>query len=144
MKTTAQTSLAALALLATLGLGASGAAQAHGGGDVYWSIGMSSPGVSVGVSNAQVIVAPPVVYAPPPPPPVVYYPQPVYRVAYPAYYGRGYGQWHDRRDDWDDRRWEARREYREYREHDRGEHRGYYDGERREGGYRTPPNLGRR
>ncbi len=34
-----------------------GSAQARGGNDIYWSIGMNQPGVSVGVSNA-----PPVVY----------------------------------------------------------------------------------
>jgi hypothetical protein len=34
-----------------------GTAQARGGSDVYWSIGVNQPGVSVGVSNA-----PPVVY----------------------------------------------------------------------------------
>jgi len=49
--------------------------------DVYFSIGVNTPGVSVGVSNA-----PPVVYYPPAvvhyPPPVVHYPQPV--VVHPA------------------------------------------------------------
>lgn len=34
-----------------------GSAQARGGNDIYWSIGVNQPGVSVGVSNA-----PPVVY----------------------------------------------------------------------------------
>ncbi|WP_291010508.1 hypothetical protein [Hydrogenophaga sp.] len=37
-----------------------GAAQARGDTDVYWSIGINQPGVSVGVSNA-----PPVVYREP-------------------------------------------------------------------------------
>jgi hypothetical protein len=144
MTTKAKTSLAALAVLATLGLGASGAAQAHGG-DVYWSIGMSSPGVVVDVSNAPVVMQPPVVYAPAPvvvAPRPVYYPQPVYRVVYPGYYQGGYGgygRWQGRRD-WDDDRWEGRREY---REHDRGEHRGWGEGERR-GEYRPAPPLGRR
>ena len=40
-----------------------GAAHARGGNDVYWSIGVSQPGVSVGVSNA--------------PPPRVVYREPV-------------------------------------------------------------------
>lgn len=48
--------------------------------DLYFSIGVNTPGVSVGVSNA-----PPVVYHPPAvvhyPPPVVHYPSPV--VQYP-------------------------------------------------------------
>jgi hypothetical protein len=38
-----------------------GAAHARGDTDVYWSIGINQPGVSVGVSNA-----PPVVYQPRP------------------------------------------------------------------------------
>jgi hypothetical protein len=48
-----------------------GSAQARGGDDVYWSIGVHSPGVAVGVSNA--------------PPPVVvhqsypYSPRPLYQ-----------------------------------------------------------------
>jgi hypothetical protein len=37
-----------------------GAAHARGGNDVYWSIGINQPGVSVGVSNA-----PPVIYREP-------------------------------------------------------------------------------
>lgn len=76
--------------------------------DVYFSVGVNSPGVSVGVSNlppvryyhpAPVVVAPPVVYASPPPvvvypsrsvrahPPVVYAPPPVH-------YGPPPGHWH--------------------------------------------------
>ena len=43
-----------------------GSAQARGHGDVYWSIGVDSPGVSVDVSNA-----------PPPRPVVVHQPAPV-------------------------------------------------------------------
>ncbi len=72
----------AIGLLATGALGLSGAAQARGG--VYWSIGVGSPGISVGVANA-----PPVYYAPPPvyvqPAPVYLRPRPVY-VTPPAYY----------------------------------------------------------
>lgn len=76
-------SLAAAATLAMAALGAGTAAQA---GDVFWSVGVASPGVQVGVSNAPPVVVhqrpvivypqPQVVYAPPP---VVYYPQPVYQ-----------------------------------------------------------------
>lgn len=110
MKTT-NLSLAALALTATLGLGASGAAQA---GDVFWSIGVAQPGIQIGVSNlppAPVIVAPPVVVHPRPvyvPPPRVVYvpPRPVYYG-----YGYGYGRW-DRHDHGrgDDRRGYAYRD----------------------------------
>ncbi|WP_310564495.1 hypothetical protein [Hydrogenophaga sp.] len=55
-----------VSLAATAWALSAGQAQARGGqDDVYWSIGVSSPGVVVGVSNA------------PPPRPVVVYPQPV-------------------------------------------------------------------
>lgn len=140
MKTNAKSSLAALALLATLGLGASGAAQAHGD-DIFWSIGMSQPGIQVGVSNAP----PMPVYVPArpvyvPQPQVIYVPpQPVYR-AVPVYYGRGYG--------WGHRGWEERHE--RY-EHGGYERRGYegrgYEGRGYEGrgGYegRSPEGYGR-
>ena len=143
MTTKAKTSLAALALLATLGLGASGAAQAQGG-DVYWSIGMYTPGVTVGVSNAPVVVQPAVVYAPAP---VVVAPRPViYGAPVPVYYGypqfrRHHGWEHERRE------WEDRDDDR--RDDDRGERRGGDEGRwqgRGYGGgeYRTEPPLGRR
>ncbi len=102
----AKSSAAALALVAALGLGASGAAQAgHDDGDVFWSIAMSQPGIHVGVSNMP--AAPVVVYERPhvharpvyvPPPRVVYLPpHPVHRV-HPGYYGHGhaYGHWKER------------------------------------------------
>lgn len=68
--------------------GAATMAQARD--NVYWSIGVNSPGVSVGVTNSRPVAVypapvvvhspPPVVYAPPPvvygPPPVVYVPPP--------------------------------------------------------------------
>lgn len=70
---------AALAGAAMLGF--AGAAQA--GSNVYWSIGVGSPGVSVGVTNARpVYVQPALVY---------YQPQPVYVQPAPVYYGRPYG-----------------------------------------------------
>lgn len=80
----------ALALL----LGAS-PAQAR---DLNWSVGISSPGVVVGVGNGgyrhapppRYYSAPPGYYAPPPvyytPPPVYYQPRPVYVVPPPVYY----------------------------------------------------------
>lgn len=79
--------------------------QAHAGSDVHWSIGVHSPGVTVGVSNGRsgYYGPPPVYYAPRPiyyeprpiyyaPPPVYYQPRPVYR----SYWGHG-PRWDDRR-----------------------------------------------
>lgn len=99
--------------LATLAAGAwalsAGLTQAHAS-DVYWSVGIQQPGVSVGVSNAPPVVVhqypgvrhrPVVVYQQPvvvhqPYPyvrPVVVAPQPVYYQSY------GHAQrWDDRRD----------------------------------------------
>ena len=108
-------SLTAAATLAVAGLGASASAQA---GDVYWQVGVSQPGVHVGVSNAPPVVhypRPVVVY---PQPQVIYVPQPNYTQAgwvYPGYrHGwdkrRGHpGHWNrggydDRNDDRDDHR----------------------------------------
>jgi hypothetical protein len=79
------------------------ASSANARGDVSWSVGISAPGVVLGVA------APPVYYAPPPPvyyrpaapvyyapPPVYYRPAPVYYGPPPAYYGppRGYYRGH--------------------------------------------------
>ena len=63
--------VAASVALATLGM--VGSAQAQ---DVFWSLGLSSPGVRVGVSNALPMVVRPT-YQP------VY--QPVYQESYPVY-----------------------------------------------------------
>lgn len=74
--------LLATSLLAAGALGTAGVAQAR---DVYWSVGVGAPGVSVGVGNA-----PPVYYGPPPvyvqPAPVYVRPRPVYAPR-PVYYG---------------------------------------------------------
>jgi hypothetical protein len=96
--------------LALAALMAAGAAQARG--DVYWSVGVNSPGVALGVASAPpvYVAPPPVYYAPPPPvyvaprpvyygpPPVYYAPRPVYRAAPPVVvvpgYGYGYGHRH--------------------------------------------------
>ncbi|BEU96221.1 hypothetical protein ACDW_19260 [Acidovorax sp. DW039] len=110
-KTRSFKALAAAAGVAVVLLAGTGAAQAR---DVNWSIGVNSPGVSVGVSNSYgypVYVAPPPVYvaprpiyyAPPPPPPAVYYtpPAPVYYAPPPGYYYReGYGHRHHHHRDW--------------------------------------------
>lgn len=75
-------STAAAAALAVAALGATGAAQA---GDVFWSLGLSSPGVAVGVANAPpVYVAPQPVYVQPQP--VYVQPRPVYVQPAPVYY----------------------------------------------------------
>lgn len=99
----------ATGLLAAGALGAVGVAQAR---DVYWSVGVGSPGVWVGVGNvppayygpapvyvqpAPVYVAPRPVYVRPRPvyvqPPAYYAPpRVVYRPA-PVYYGPP-GHWH--------------------------------------------------
>lgn len=97
--------------------------QAHARDNVQWSIGVHSPGVAVGVSNAPPVYygPPPVYYAPRPiyyeprpiyygPPPVYYQPRPVYRSYWggPHWDDRRHGghKWkhHDRRGgrDWDD------------------------------------------
>lgn len=52
-------------LAATLGM--AGAAHAHD--NIYWSVGIASPGVSVGVTSA---------------PPVAVYPAPIYVPSYPV------------------------------------------------------------
>jgi hypothetical protein len=121
--------LAMLALVAGAWALTVAASSAHARGDVYWSVGVNGPGVTIGASNAPVVVAsppgyyydprpvvvhpapvyvqrPPVVYAPPVVygPPVVYAPRPV------VIGGRGY---------WDD---------------DRG--RGYWRGHRHGHGHR--------
>jgi len=86
-------SLAGAAGVAVALLAGAGAAQAR---DVNWSVGLSSPGVAVGVSNGYpVYVAPPPVYVAPRP---VYYeaPRPVYYSAPPVYYTPpAYGYYYD-------------------------------------------------
>ncbi len=114
-----------LATLAAAAWGLSaGSAQARGSqDDVYWSIGVNSPGVSVGVSNAppprEVVVRPrPVVIHQPAPVviqqpyayvrPVVVHPRPV------VYHGWGHGP------RWDDRRhWQHRHHHDRYDRDDR-------------------------
>ncbi|MBI2746629.1 MAG: hypothetical protein HYX45_13730 [Burkholderiales bacterium] len=139
----AKSSAAALALVAALGLGASGAAQAgHNDADVFWSIAMSQPGIHVGVSNMP--AAPVVVYERPhvharpvyvPPPRVVYLPpHPVHRV-HPGYYGHGYGHWKDR----DDRRGDDR--HARYERHDRDDRYERHDGRGQGGGNGPRPGA---
>ena len=102
---------AAAAVLAVAALGVTSAAHANG---VAWSVGIASPGVSVGFTNAPpVYVQPAPVYVQPQPvymhPRPVYYQQPapvyvappVYVRPAPVYYGpgywrhgHGYGHWH--------------------------------------------------
>jgi hypothetical protein len=119
--------------LATLAAGAwalsAMGSQAHARSDVHWSIGVNTPGVVVGVSNA-----PPVYYAPPPvyyaPPPVYYAPRPIYYAPRPIYYGPPPVYYAPRpvyRSGWGPApRWEGRRHG---HRHDRDD--GRYDGRRR-------------
>ena len=82
--------LAAVAALAVSAWGMSGAAQAR---DVAWSIGVASPGVQFGVSNAPQVVYRQPVYAPQAV--VVVQPQPVYYGQAQVVYGQPrvlYGQ----------------------------------------------------
>ena len=114
-------SLVAVAALALTGVGAT--AVAHAGGNVYWSIGLSSPGVHVGVgSGMPYVVHQPVYVQPYPvyvePRPVIYVrPAPVY-LAPPEYIqsnwqrpGPGWrqGHRHDRHDDYRSDRHDGRR-----------------------------------
>lgn len=87
--------LAGAATLAVAALGFAGAAQARD--NVYWSVGVGSPGVAVNVGNAfPVYVEPQPVYVQPAPvyvqpAPVYYQPAPVYYQPQPVYYGRPHG-----------------------------------------------------
>lgn len=103
-------SLVAVAALGVSALSLSSAAQAR---DVAWSVGVASPGVQIGVSNApsvfyrQPVYVPQTVYYNPPQvvyvqPQVIYAPQPYYAAqpyyvnsgfATPVYYG-GWGARH--------------------------------------------------
>lgn len=119
--------------LATLAAGSwamsVGQAHARDSGDVYWSIGVEQPGVSVGVSNAPpprpVIIhqPPPVVIHQPYPyvrPVVVQAPYPyVYSVAPRPVYHPGYGaRWDDRHD----RKHWKRHHRKEWKHHDDDRH----------------------
>jgi hypothetical protein len=108
--------LAAVALVAGAWALSTGWSQAHARGDVYWSVGVNGPGVTIGASNAPAVVyqppayyyeprpvvvqpapvyyqRPPVIYGPPVvyAPPVVIGPRPI------VYGGRGPGYWDDHR-----------------------------------------------
>jgi hypothetical protein len=128
-------SLAMVSLAAGAWALSAGSAHARGGNDIYWSIGVNQPGVSVGVSNAPpvvyrqrpqvVVVERPVIYERPvvyQRPVVVYQTRP-YVVAQPVvvYRERGYRRIDDRRgykrDKWNDR--QERRDSRRDRHHDR-------------------------
>ncbi|MBH2010956.1 MAG: hypothetical protein I8H71_14745 [Xanthomonadaceae bacterium] len=96
----------AMATLAVAAMGFAGSAQARD--NVYWSVGVGTPGAVVNVGNAgvyqqPVYVQPQPVYIQPQPvyvqPAPVYYqprpvfvrPSPVYLAPQPVYYGRPYG-----------------------------------------------------
>ena len=99
--TKAKRSVVMASAAATLALAATSfAGAAHARDNVFWSVGVGSPGVEVNVGNAQpVYVQPQPVYVQPAPfyvqPAPVYYPrpvyvqpQPVYSVPQPVFYGR--------------------------------------------------------
>lgn len=113
-------------VLAAGSLGAAGTAQAR---DVYWSVGVGGPGVSVGFGNTPpvspvyvapqpVFVTPPPVVVRPPRRPVHVMPAPVYYTPPPVVYHPGHrypgyagGYYHGRYDD-DDRRYRRRPRHR--------------------------------
>ncbi len=123
MKTRSIAAFASVTVLLTLGLSAAAQAQ-----PVYWSVGLSSPGVQVGFS-----ATPPVVLVQPNYQPVYVQPRPLYVVPRPVYYARPapvvVRPPHYIHTDWrygaDRHRWEERRERQERWEgqhSDRGEH----------------------
>ena len=128
-------SLAATAALVLAGLGMTGAAQARD--DVYWSVGLSSPGVQLGFANAPpvMVVQQPVYSQPYPvysqPYPVYNQPRPVYFVPRPVIYVQGppvfVSQPQYIRTDWryrdHGRKWKQGHHDRD-RDHDRGRGRG--------------------
>lgn len=70
-------SLVAVGALALAAVGMASSAQA---GDVYWSIGVNSPGLQVGVANgAPMVLMQPPIYSQPYPYPVYREPRVVYR-----------------------------------------------------------------
>ncbi len=78
----------ATAALALAAMGFAGAAQARD--NVYWSVGVGSPGVSVNLGNGfPVYVEPQPVYVQPPP--VYVQPASVYYQPQPVYYNPSYG-----------------------------------------------------
>jgi hypothetical protein len=134
--------LAALGLVAGAWALSTAGTQAHARGDVYWSVGVNGPGVSIGASNAPVVVhQPPVYYQPPAyyyqPRPVVVQPAPVYYHRPPAVvYGppvvyaprpvviSGQGYWRERPGRWDDDRRGHRHGHRHDRDWDDDDRRG--------------------
>lgn len=125
----------AIAALAAGGWALSTAATPAHAGDVYWSVGVDSPGVSVGVSNAPppprvVVVRPRPVYVEPAP--VVVYsdyyprPRPVYVERPQVVYVEDYGYREYRRDRHS--RWD--RHDRRHDRHDRHGHGGKHRGHR--------------
>lgn len=75
--------------------------SAHARDNVYWSVGVGAPGVSLNVGNAGPVYMPaqPVYFEPEPiyyrPSPVYVRPAPIYVQPLPVYYGRPYG-WNQR------------------------------------------------
>lgn len=70
-------------LLALL-LASAGVAQAND--NIYWSVGVGAPGVTIGLGSAPPAVYPAPVYASPYPYPMVAAPRPIYYAPAPVYY----------------------------------------------------------
>ena len=130
----------AIAALAASGWALSAGATAAHARDVYWSVGVESPGVSVGVSNApppRVVVHPRPVYVEQAPVVVYadrYRPRPVYVERAPVVIVRDRGYHHDRHSRWEERRrarherWDRHHRHDRHDRHDkRDKHRGYRD-----------------
>lgn len=74
---TASFPLSRLALIAAAGFFSAGFAGLAQANDVYWSVGVASPGVSIGVSNSRPVLVVPA--------PVYVQPAPIYRRAVPIF-----------------------------------------------------------
>lgn len=134
---TATFPLSRLALIAAAGFFSAGFAGFAQANDVHWSVGVASPGVSIGVSNSRpVVVVPAPVYVQPAPiyrrpAPIFVQPQVVY--VQPGSYGRGWHKEHkDHKYDRDDDKRHGGKHSRHG--HDRGERHGYYQPH----GYQSP------
>ncbi len=122
---TATFPLSRWALIATAGFFSAGFAGLAQANDVHWSVGVASPGVSIGVTNSRpVVVVPAPVYVQPAP--VYRRPAPIFVQPQVVYVQPGYSRgWHkDHKYDRDDDAKHGGKQGRHGR--DRGERYGYY------------------
>lgn len=137
---TATFPLSRLALMAAAGSFSAGFASLAQANDVYWSVGVASPGVSIGVSSSRpVVVVPAPVYVQPAPvyrrpAPIFVQPQVVYVQPYPVHGWNGWHQEHKgykgHKQEKHSRDWSGRGE----RGGERGDRDGYYQSQ----GYHSP------